>query len=70
MIGNIVVVRDLLDKNEKFYSFPNRFSNVTALIGVSKEQKFKEKAKLVDKDGKPHYIPGSVPLKLYLAESS
>ena len=40
---------------------------MTAIIGVSKEQKFKEKAKLLDKEGKPLYIPGSVPLKLYLA---
>jgi hypothetical protein len=70
MIGNIVVVRDLLDKIEKFYSFPNRFSNVTAIVGVSKEQKFKEKTKILDKDGKPVYNPDSVPLKLYLAESS
>ena len=43
---------------------------MTAIVGISKEQKFKEKGKTLDRDGKPHYIPESVPLKLYLAESS
>ena len=39
MVGSIIVVRDLSDKTETFYSYPNRFSNVTALYAVSKEQK-------------------------------
>jgi hypothetical protein len=70
MVGNIVVVRDVHDKSETFYSYPNRFNNVTAIFGVSKEQKFKEKSKKLDKDGKPLYVNGSIPVKLYIAESS
>ena len=70
MVGSIAVVKDLSDKSEYFYSYPNHFNNVTAISGVSKEQKFKEKAKRLDKEGKPLYLPNTVPVKLYLAESS
>lgn len=70
MVGSIAVVKDLSDKTEYFYSYPNHFNNVTAVCGVSKEQKFKEKGKKADKDGRPCYIPNTVPVKLYLAESS
>ena len=48
MVGTIVVVKDLSDKSEHFYSYPNHFNNVTAIYAVSKEQKFKEKSKLLD----------------------
>jgi len=48
MVGSIVVVKDLSDKSEYFYSYPNHFNNVTALYAVSKEQKFKEKVKQLD----------------------
>ena len=41
MVGSIVVVRDVIDKTEKFYSYPNRFNNVTAIFAVSKELKYK-----------------------------
>jgi hypothetical protein len=41
MIGSIIVVKDLIERSEQFFSFPNRFSNVTALYGVSKELKAK-----------------------------
>ncbi len=41
MVGSIVVVKDLSDKSEYFYSYPNHFNNVTAIYAVSKEQKFK-----------------------------
>ena len=70
MVGSIVVVKDLSDKSEYFYSHPNYFNNVTAIHAVSKEQKFKEKSKKVDKEGNPVYLPNTVPVKLYLAESS
>jgi hypothetical protein len=70
MVGNIVVVRDVIEKSETFYSYPNRFNNVTAIYGVSKEQKYKEKSKKLDRDGKPVYLPNTAPIKLYLAESS
>lgn len=70
MVGSIVVFKDLSNKSEHFFSYPNRFSNVTALYGVSKEQKFKEKSKKLDKEGKPEYVPNGIPVKLYLAESS
>lgn len=53
MVGSIVVVKDMSDKCEYFYSYAGRFNNVTALYVVSKEQKFKEKAKKLDKEGKP-----------------
>ena len=43
---------------------------MTALYAVSKEQKAKEKAKKLNKDDKPEYIEGSIPMKVYLAESS
>lgn len=36
IIGNIIVVRDLLDKTERFVSKEGRFSNVTALLSVYK----------------------------------
>ncbi len=45
MVGTILVIQNFTDKVEKFYSYPNRFKNVTALFGVSKEQKFKERVK-------------------------
>lgn len=48
MVGSIVVVKDLSDKSEYFYSYPNHFNNVTAIYGVSKEQKWKEKGKQLD----------------------
>lgn len=67
MIGSIVVVKDLIEKNEQFYSYPNRFNNVTALYGISKEQKYKEKSKLLDKNQKPIYLPDTFPIKIYLA---
>lgn len=67
MIGSIIVVKDLIEKSEKFYSFPNRFNNVTALYGISKEQKYKEKCKLLDKNQKPVYLPNTFPIKIYLA---
>lgn len=67
MIGSIVVVKDLIEKNEQFYSYPNRFNNVTALYGISKEQKYKEKSKLLDKNQKPIYLPNTFPIKIYLA---
>lgn len=67
MVGSIVVVKDLSDKSEYFYSYPNHFNNVTAIYAVSKEQKFKEKAKKLDKDGNPLYLPNTVPVKLYIA---
>ena len=70
MVGSIAVVKDMSDKSEYFYSHPNHFNNVTAIYAVSKEQKFKEKAKKVGKDGRPLYLPNTVPVKLYLAESS
>ena len=70
MVGNIVVVRDVIEKTEKFYSYPGRFNNVTAIFGVSKELKFKEKSKKLDSNGKPLYLPNTPPIKLYLAESS
>lgn len=69
MVGSIVVVKDLSDKSEHFYSYPNHFNNVTAIFAVSKEQKFKEKMKKGEKDERG-YLPNSVPVKLYLAESS
>jgi hypothetical protein len=67
MVGSIVVIKDLSDKSEYFYSYPNHFNNVTAINAVSKEQKFKEKGKLLDKDNNPIYLPNSVPVKIYLA---
>ena len=70
MVGSIAVVKDLSDKTEYFYSHPNHFNNVTAIYGVSKEQKFKEKCKKTDKDGRSCYLTNTVPVKLYLAESS
>ncbi len=70
MVGSIIVVRDFAQKSQNFYSYPNRFNNVTALYVVSKEQKFKEKMKKLDKEGKPQYVLGAVPVKIYLAESS
>lgn len=70
MVGNIVVVRDVIEKKENFYTYPNRFNNVTALYGISKEQKYKEKSKKLDTNGKPLYIPNTAPVKIYLAESS
>lgn len=36
MVGSIVVVKDLTDKSEYFYSYPNHFNNVTAIYAVSK----------------------------------
>ena len=41
MVGSIVVIKDLSDKSEYFYSHPNHLNNVTAIFAVSKEQKFK-----------------------------
>lgn len=70
MIGSILVVKDLIEKTEQFYSFANRFNNVTALFGISKEQKYKEKVKQLDKNQKPIYLPNVSPIKIYLAESS
>jgi hypothetical protein len=70
MVGSIVVVKDLSDKSEYFYSYPSHFNNVTAICAVSKEQKFKEKGKQMDQDNNPIYLPNTVPVKLYLAESS
>ena len=70
MVGNIVVVRDVIEKSEKFYSYPNRFNNVTAIYGISKEAKYKEKCKKLDANGKPIHLPNTAPIKLYLAESS
>lgn len=70
MIGSIVVVKDLADKSEHFHSYHGHFNNVTALFSVSKQAKFKEKAKKLDSNGHSLYLPNSVPVKLYLAESS
>jgi hypothetical protein len=70
MVGNIVVVRDVIEKKENFYTYPNRFNNVTALYGISKEQKYKEKSKKLDANGKPLYLSNTAPVKIYLAESS
>ena len=70
MVGSIVVVKDLADKTEHFYSYHGHFNNVTALFAVSKEAKFKEKGKQLDNNGNPIYIANSIPVKLYLAESS
>ena len=70
MVGSIVVVKDLTDKTEHFHSCPGHFNNVTAIFAVSKEAKFKEKGKSLDANGNSIYVPNSVPVKLYLAESS
>jgi hypothetical protein len=70
MVGSIVVIKDLSDKAERFYSYTNHFNNVTAIFAVSKDQTFKEKSKNVDHDSKPIYLPNSIPVKIYLAESS
>ena len=69
MVGGIVAVKDFSDNSEYFYSYPNHFHNVTALLGVSKEQHAKEKGKKLDKDGQPVYKPGTVPVKIYIGES-
>ena len=70
MIGSIVVVKDLADKTEHFHSCNGHFNNVTALFAVSKQAKFKEKAKKLDNNGNSIYLPNSIPVKLYLGESS
>jgi hypothetical protein len=70
MVGSIVVVKDLADKTEHFHSCAGHFNNVTALFAVSKEAKFKEKGKTLDNNCNPLYVPNSIPVKLYLAESS
>lgn len=67
MVGSIVVVKDLADKTEHFYSCAGHFNNVTALFAVSKEAKLKEKGKTLDGNGNPLYLPNSIPVKLYLA---
>lgn len=67
MIGSILVVKNLIEKTEQFFSFANRFSNVTALFGISKEQKYKEKIKQLDKNQKPIYLQNVAPIKIYLA---
>lgn len=67
MVGSIVVIKDLSDKSQHFYSYTNHFNNVTAIIAVSKDQKFKEKSKKLDQDNNPVYIPNSMPVKLYIA---
>ena len=67
MIGSIVVVKDLADKSEHFHSCNGHFNNVTALFAVSKQAKFKEKAKKLDGNGTSPYLPNSIPVKLYLA---
>lgn len=36
MVGNIMVVRDVIEKREYFYSYTHRFNNVTAIFAVSK----------------------------------
>lgn len=66
MVGSIVVVKDLADKTEHFHSCHGHFINVTALFGVSKEAKFKEKGKQTDSNGNPVYLPNSIPVKLYI----
>jgi hypothetical protein len=70
MVGSIVVVKDLADKTEHFHSCTGHFNNVTALFAVSKEAKLREKGKSLDGNGNPIYLPNSIPVKLYLAESS
>ncbi|CAM6002248.1 unnamed protein product [Sphagnum balticum] len=55
MIGNIIVVRDLLDKSEKFVSKEGRFSNVTALLSVYKDKQSENAV---------------APLMIFLGESS
>ena len=36
MIGNTLVIKDLIDKSEQFFSYSGRFANVAALFGISK----------------------------------
>lgn len=38
MTGNIIVIRDLIDKSEKFISKEGRFSHVTALYSLYHEK--------------------------------
>lgn len=55
IVGNIIVVRDLLEKTEKFVSREGRFSNVTALLSVPKPKQ------------SDHAL---APLMIFLGESS
>jgi hypothetical protein len=41
MVGNIIAIKDILEKTEQFFTYSNHFNNVTALYGVSKEMKLK-----------------------------
>mgnify|MGYP001209383013 CR=1 FL=1 len=38
MTGSIVVIKDLMDKSEKFIAKEGRFNCVTALFSIYKEQ--------------------------------
>jgi hypothetical protein len=54
-IGNIIVIRDLLEKTEKFVSKEGRFNYVTALYSVYKEKQTDN---------------ATAPLMIFLGESS
>lgn len=55
VIGNIIVVRNLLEKTERFVSKEGRFANVTALLSVHKEKQTENAV---------------APLMIFLGESS
>lgn len=62
MTGNIIVIKDLNEKTEKFISKDGRFNYVTALHSIYKEQSKGEKELLKDKD--------CPPIMIFLGESS